>query len=438
MTHWINCIETLFRERLLELRNAETTCSDSAITAFDHCAELPKPVAQMFEQVQANRLEKIILLTALAPHVQPGIFDNVIQQVYNGKIHNPYIGGVTGKHYRGILPTGDTALFIAAGSNENLRKQAIKTFHPNHGYQSENVLFLEDVRPGEPFTSGILTFNPLWLKEVLLQESIPLKTSSNFPAKQVNTNLEWSDLIVADDTKTQLQEIQLWLEHHQHIIEAYQLGKIIRPGFKALFYGPPGTGKTMTATLLGKQFNKAVYKIDLSLIVSKYIGETEKNLENIFRNAENKDWILFFDEADALFGKRTSVKDAHDKYANQEVAYLLQRIESFDGMVILATNYRTNIDKAFTRRFNAVIHFPMPDPEMRKQLWLNAFPNKINFEPSINWEDIATQFEFSGGMIVNAVRHTCLLSLSEGDHLIKYNHLFRSISLELEKEGKTI
>ena len=133
--------------------------------------------------------------------------------------------------------------------------------------------------------------------------------------------------------------------------------------------GPPGTGKTMTASLLGKEFNKDVYRIDLSQIVSKYIGETEKNLEKIFVKAEHKDWILFFDEADALFGKRSNVQSAHDKYANQEVSYLLQRVEDFSGLIILASNYKTNIDSAFVRRFNAIIHFPMPGHHERFELW---------------------------------------------------------------------
>jgi SpoVK/Ycf46/Vps4 family AAA+-type ATPase len=128
---------------------------------------------------------------------------------------------------------------------------------------------------------------------------------------------------------------------------------------KILFIGEPGTGKKTLASLIGQQSGKEVYRIDLSMIVSKYIGETEKNLELVFAKAENKGWILFFDEADALFGKRTNVKDAHDKYANQEVAYLLQRIEDYNGLVIVATNMKHNIDDAFTRRFQTIIRFPL-------------------------------------------------------------------------------
>ena len=130
-----------------------------------------------------------------------------------------------------------------------------------------------------------------------------------------------------------------------------------------LFHGPPGTGKTLTAGLLGKIAQKDVYRIDLSMVISKYIGETEKNLARLFDKAERKDWILFFDEADSLFGKRGQVKDAHDKYANQEVSYLLQRVEAYNGLVILASNFKNNIDEAFLRRFQSIIYFPLPAKE---------------------------------------------------------------------------
>jgi len=135
--------------------------------------------------------------------------------------------------------------------------------------------------------------------------------------------------------------------------------KKLKPGYRTLFYGPQGSGKKLTAVLIGKEFDKPVYKIDLSNLVSKYIGETEKNLRIIFDSAEGKEWILFFDEADALFGERTGVKDAHDRYSNQEVSYLLQRIEDYNGLVILATNMKNNIDEAFIRRFNLIIRFPL-------------------------------------------------------------------------------
>jgi SpoVK/Ycf46/Vps4 family AAA+-type ATPase len=174
----------------------------------------------------------------------------------------------------------------------------------------------------------------------------------------------------------------------------------LRQGYRVLFYGPPGTGKTLTATVLGNETGKEVYKIDLSMIVSKYIGETEKNLELLFARAEDKDWILLFDEADAIFGKRTSVKDAHDKYANQEVSYLLQRIEEFNGLVILATNMKNNIDDAFIRRFNDIVKFSIPNEEERKEIWEKSFPENADYGEI---PDLVKKYEISGGNIINTI-----------------------------------
>lgn len=173
----------------------------------------------------------------------------------------------------------------------------------------------------------------------------------------LDTGQSWKELALDKEALTQVAEIKNWLKQSASININRSLKKKMKPGFRALFYGASGTGKTSTAALIGKELNKEVYKIDLSQVVSKYIGETEKNLELVFASAKDKDWILFFDEADALFGKRTDVKDAHDRYANQEVSYLLQRMEEYNGLAILATNMKSNIDPAFTRRFNAIIHF---------------------------------------------------------------------------------
>jgi SpoVK/Ycf46/Vps4 family AAA+-type ATPase len=191
----------------------------------------------------------------------------------------------------------------------------------------------------------------------------------------------------------------------------------LRPGYRALFHGPPGTGKTLTAALLGKATKRDVYRVDLSTVVSKYIGETEKNLANLFDQARNRDWILFFDEADALFGKRTNVKDAHDRYANQEISYLLQRVEDFDGLVILASNFRANIDEAFLRR----------------RIWTCALPH------SPDRDQLAAQlagFELSGGNIVNVVQFAAIEAIAAGLSAINLDVAIKGIRREFEKEGK--
>jgi SpoVK/Ycf46/Vps4 family AAA+-type ATPase len=214
--------------------------------------------------------------------------------------------------------------------------------------------------------------------------------------------------------------------------------KRLKPGYRALFHGPPGTGKTLTATLLGKYTHKDVFRIDLSRVVSKYIGETEKNLSRLFDKAENKNWILFFDEADALFGKRTDIRDAHDKYANQEVAYLLQRIESYNGLVILASNQRANIDEAFVRRFQTIIHFPMPRPEERYEIWRKTFPPQIEISEDIDWRQVAARYELTGAGILN-VTHFCAVEvLADQSHSLNLKRLESAILREYIKEGKVV
>ncbi len=214
--------------------------------------------------------------------------------------------------------------------------------------------------------------------------------------------------------------------------------KRVKPGYRALFYGPPGTGKTLTATLLGKYTGKDVFRIDLSRVVSKYIGETEKNLSRLFDKAENKNWILFFDEADALFGKRTDIRDAHDKYANQEVAYLLQRIEAYNGLVILATNQRGNIDDAFIRRFQAIIHFPLPGARERQEIWQKAFPVQIELEKAIDWQQIASRYELTGAGIINVAHYCAVAVLASKVHRLSLKQLEAAVMREYIKEGKVV
>jgi SpoVK/Ycf46/Vps4 family AAA+-type ATPase len=215
------------------------------------------------------------------------------------------------------------------------------------------------------------------------------------------------------------------------------MGAKLRPGYRSLFYGPPGTGKTMTACLLGKYTGRDVYKVDLALVVSKYIGETEKNLAKVFDQAQHKGWILFFDEADALFGKRSETKDAHDRYANQEVAFLLQRIESFDGIAILASNRRENLDDAFARRFESIIYFPMPGPAERLRLWRQGFSPQARLAETLDLERIAQEHALAGGAIMNVIRYASLQALKAGRDLIASEDIMQGIRREYAKEGKS-
>lgn len=219
----------------------------------------------------------------------------------------------------------------------------------------------------------------------------------------------------------------LWIKHQNKILIDWNLSKSVKGGYRALFYGSSGTGKTFSAGLIGKTTGKDVYKIDLSQVVSKWVGETEKNLAKIFDIAENKDWILFFDEADALFGKRTETKSAQDRYANQEVAYLLQRIENYSGTVILASNKKGNMDEAFERRFQSIINFPVPDRQQRLILWKQYFNGQLQVSEDINFKEIADKIEISGGNIINVLKYAVIKAAERDKKLIIKQDLVEGI-----------
>lgn len=330
--------------------------------------------------------ELAVLVLALVPHLMPGFFSNIIAQYLPEGGDFPNFGGVKGTNHRDILPTGQTAQFILGGENLEKRVEIQHMLSSEHWFSQKHILWLDSVREGEPVMSGRLVFDPEVVERLTIGTVSKPRFTIDFPAEYIDTEMAWEDLVLHPNTLHQIQEIKNWITHNNILLRDWGMKKKFKPGYRALFYGPPGTGKTLTATLLGKHTNKDVFRIDLSRMVSKYIGETEKNLSRLFDKAENKNWILFFDEADALFGKRTDIRDAHDKYANQEVAYLLQRIESYNGLVILASNQRTNIDEAFVRRFQIIVHFPMPRPEERYKIWYNAFPHQIEIAQDIDWQ----------------------------------------------------
>jgi SpoVK/Ycf46/Vps4 family AAA+-type ATPase len=250
--------------------------------------------------------------------------------------------------------------------------------------------------------------------------------------------MTWDDAVLPPGTRQQIADIGAWLEHQHQVAADQNLARKVKPGYRVLFYGPPGTGKTLTAALLGKQHNKEVYRIDLSQIVSKYIGETEKNLEAVFRRAERKDWILFFDEADALFGKRTSVQSAHDKYANQEVSYLLQRVEDYGGLLILASNFKNNLDDAFIRRFHAIVHFPPPNAQERHLLWQKSMPASLPLDSSVDLHELASHYELTGAGILNAVHYAALHTFCAGGVVLTHAGLMEGVRKEFLKEEKAV
>ena len=396
------------------------------------------PIGRFIHQHQLNLFEQLTLLIALAPHLQPDFFDRTITAQLPQAGDYPQIGGWRGKSHRGFLPTVETVLFILGGNRFGDRLNLQHLFNEEHPFAREHVLYLDPPPEGEPMMSG---------KLILAQDYVDLFTqghftrphfSLRFPAQRITTEMEWDDLVLNNQTLQQIRDLEAWITHGSTILHEWGMKRKLKLGYRVLFHGLPGTGKTLTASLLGKYTGKDVYKIDISMLVSKFIGETEKNLSNLFARAESKDWILFFDEADALFGKRTNVRDAHDKYANQEVSYLLQRVENYDGLVILASNFKSNIDDAFIRRFQSIIHFPLPSPKERLKLWQIAFPSQLKLVETVDLPTLSTAYELTGADIMNVVQHCCLQALQQGKEIIHESDLIHAIKRELSKSGKVL
>lgn len=394
---------------------------------------------RFIETYHLDLFEQLTLFIALVPHLQPNFFDQTITAKLPEAGDYPQIGGWRGSSHRGFLPTGDTVLFILAGEHLSDRLRFQTLFSPTHPvFAQKHVLYLQAPAEGEPLMSGHLVLTQDYVNLFIYGQMLSPQLTTQFPAQRITTTMEWEDLVLNAQTLQQIHDLETWIIHNPTLMHQWGMSRKLKPGYRALFYGLPGTGKTLTASLLGKYTHKEVYKVDISMVVSKFIGETEKNLASLFAKAESKGWILFFDEADALFGKRTNVRDAHDKYANQEVSYLLQRVEAYDGLVILASNLKSNVDDAFMRRFQSIVYFPMPDAKARLLLWQRSFPQQITLEDTIDLIELADQYELSGADIMNVVQYCCLQALKRGDRLILYSDILCAVKREFSKTGKIL
>lgn len=388
-----------------------------------------------------NSQQRLLVILAWVAEFVPYELDILLSR---NKIHElPYteFGGLGNRNQPGFIPTLQTAVFLLAGADVVAGLSVHSVLFGNDLVFSENILIStgqnEKTQPGEFGHHRLLQLSPQTRQQLLQGKSLLPEYGRQFPACKLQTQFEWSDLILSEATQTQLNELQLWLKHGDTLRHDWAMAKALNSGYKALFYGPPGTGKTLTAALLGKTLNQPVYRIDLSQLVSKYIGETQKNLERIFQTAEQYDWILFFDEADALFGKRTQVGNSNDRNANMETSFLLQRIEICSVLVILATNLKDNIDDAFIRRFQSIIHFANPGADERLKLWQQGFSEQADLA-EVDCHKLAKQYELSGAEINNVIRYASLMALEYHGGKIGEKDLVCGIRREKAKSGKFV
>ena len=256
-------------------------------------------------------------------------------------------------------------------------------------------------------------------------------------ASRLDSPFGWDDLVIADRQLEVLRSISAYLRHRDLVLSDWGYERTVarNQGIKVLFAGESGTGKTMAGQVLARDLGLDLFRLDLATVVSKYIGETEKNLDRVFSAAEGSNAILFFDEADALFGKRSEVRDAHDRYANIEVAYLLQKMEGYPGAVILATNFRQNMDDAFLRRLDVVVDFPFPEPGDRERIWRLVLPDAAPTAADIDVRFLAERFKLSGGSIRNCSLTAAFMAADAGGE-IRMEHLVRAVALEYNKLGR--
>lgn len=419
----------------LHVANINNTENYSIKELYDLPLQLEdKALEAIVKKYQLSFQEQVILLLALAPYFSPQVLDIFLAKNPNFDVICTEFGGTTQAPHRGVIPTGETAVFLLAARDTEKRK-AIATLLLSEGnLVTNNLVQLEDVTAGLPVLSGKLLPHEELVQELMYGKVKSPALSPNFPAQQLTTLMEWSDLIISEKTSNQLKDLENWLAYHTQLQAHPELGKRTKQGYRSLFYGPPGTGKTLTASLLGKSTNRPVFRIDLSLMVSKYIGETEKNLAGIFKKAEHKDWILFFDEADSLFSKRTESNSSNDRFANQEVAYLLQRIENYNGMVILASNLKQNIDQAFMRRFQSLIHFSLPDKNERELIWNATVPKDLPLSKEINVQLLSEHYELSASQISNIIQACFIDTVSKKEAAISRDTLIKNIQQEFNKE----
>lgn len=434
--------------QVIELRfdlyfTTEKTPAYDSIYALEPPMHEDSDYAQVVHDLQLGFGERLAIALSLAVHLQPNMLDIFFTRNQTFQRHFTEFGGMVPHDQSGFIPTGDTFIFLFAGNDLAKRIEALALLHQENMLFKHGILEL-NVRPDQPMATrqnGLFRLTPEYETRWLHGKDYQPEFSVQFPASRLTPPpLDWEkDLILPRGTKRQLEEIKIWIENKEHLLQEWKVARKLRPGFRALFHGPPGTGKTLTASMLGKETGKVVYRVDLSMMISKYIGETEKNLARVFNAAAHKDWILFFDEADALFGKRTQVQSSHDRYANQEVAYLLQRFETFDGITLLATNLRENIDPAFTRRFESIIYFPLPEPDQRLQLWQKVLPidNQEKMAQEVDLLQIAEKYKLSGGAITNVARHASLSAIANQSSITS-QLLLEGIQREYSKEGRSL
>ena len=376
------------------------------------------PLATAVTTAGLDASEALVLVAAVAPYV-----DERFAVAYGRLTDRPGVVGLTGEVARTLAARSfagrldATAMLSGAGA---LRATGMLVLDPD-----------DDL-------AGTLRPDPGLLAWVLGQPPAPPRASAAFPARPLRTVHTLDDVVLPARARTRVADVRDRIVHRELVVDTWGFGRHHDnvAGLVALFHGPPGTGKTMTAAALAVSAGMPAYVVDLSALVSKYIGETEKALSAVFERTARERCVLVFDEADAVFGERTEVADAHDRYANQEVSYLLSRIESHPGVVVLTTNLLANIDPAFTRRVHVMVEFPPPGQAERERLWQRVLPADLPVATDTDLAGIAERYPITGAQIRDAALDAGYLAAADG-RVVTHELLVTAVRRQYDKAGRT-
>lgn len=414
----------------------------------EHLSEIRLPklekshYAKFIYQHKLTSADRVLLILALAYSTSFQLFPELIQSpedrfAQQAKLKlSLYFNAHEGMH----MPTVRTAAKILAGDNELALAEYLVYYELYSPLIREKIVTLTPPTASHKnIPSMLISLDPAYEAHLSRGVEFRLDNVEDFHAKKLETNKKISDLILNDKTQVALMGLVDYLKVGEKTYKNASFAKRINKGFVTMFHGYPGTGKTYTATVIGNELDTPVYYVDTAGLISKYVGETSKNLKNIFDRLQGKNCILFFDEADAVFGKRTIVQDSKDRFGNQEISYLLQAIEKFDGVVILSSNFPDNIDMAFRRRIHLMVNFEPPEEEKRLKLWKHYFPEEgYQCEPANLLEKLAERYSLTGANIANLVKMACTEAVANGNNIVNEEIMDRHISSEYYKDGRNI
>ena len=344
-----------------------------------------------------NEEERLIMIMAMAIYLEPDFFHPFLE--------NPEVM-IRSKVYRSsghdcVMPTVETAIFILAGEDPYERMRVLRYFDIGHFFYKNTILDIEPAEDKKPSTYGLVSLNFSYRSLFLYNHYTAPRYSHDFPATFLETDLEWDDLKLSPQTAKEVQEFVVALKEDNYF-RSLSSAKHMRKGLRALLYGEPGTGKTLTAKLLGKLMYMPVARVEISGVQSKYVGETNLRLESLFNTAEHKNWILFIDEGDAILGQRTqSSKGETTAHANDTVAFLLQRIESYNGTIVVATNFIDNLDKAYDRRFDISARYQSLTRDQQYDFWMGLIPPEHPLDKPDMLRGLIEKYKFSPSEICN-------------------------------------